>query len=281
MVILGMIGAYLDSALFSPSPPPKEERGGVRRPMVFQLKSPHPQPSPRLGGEREWQQCQVAPLLLGHHREIPVFAHSLVEFTVNPDAAIRGVFATTVVIKRKSWQTKRLMKNQRIAVWRGLRAAALLLSGGLVVTAQAQTNSATESPASATVKPLMHSRIFQWSDMPAQPTNIGVLRNFFDAPTATLDNLSCHVTTLDPGKEPHPAHRHPEEELLIIKEGTLEVVQNGVTNQVGAGGMVFCASNELHGWRNSSTNPVTYYVIHISPHDLAKPAPAEAKPSNK
>jgi len=113
--------------------------------------------------------------------------------------------------------------------------------------------------------------------MPAQPTDIGALRNVFDAPTATLENLSCHVTTLNPGKEPHPAHRHPEEELLIIKEGTLEVTQNGVTNQVSAGGMVFCASNELHGWRNSSTNPVTYYVIHISPRDLAKPAPAEKK----
>jgi XRE family transcriptional regulator, regulator of sulfur utilization len=170
------------------------------------------------------------------------------------------------------------MKNQQNNVWHGLLAAALLLlGGGLEVTAHAQTNSATGSPAPGTVKPPMHSQIFQWSDLRAQPTGIGMLRNVFDAPTATLDNLSCHVTTLDPGKEPHPAHSHPEEELLVIKEGTLEVVQNGVTNQVGAGGMVFCASNELHGWRNSSTNPVTYYVIHISPHDLAKPAPAEKK----
>ena len=174
------------------------------------------------------------------------------------------------------------MKNKRIAVWHGLHAVALVLvSAGLVGTANAQTNSATETPASGTLKPPMHSRIFQWSDLPAQPTGIGALRNVFDAPTATLDNLSCHATTLNPGKEPHPAHRHPEEELLIIKEGTLEVVQNGVTNQVSAGGMVFCASNELHGWRNSSTNPVTYYVIHISPHDLAKSAPSGENQPNK
>jgi XRE family transcriptional regulator, regulator of sulfur utilization len=170
------------------------------------------------------------------------------------------------------------MGNQRINVRRGLLAAALLLlSGGLDGTVHAQTNSATASPAAGAVKPPMQSRIFQWSDLPPQPTGIGVLRNVFDAPTATLENLSCHVTTLDPGKEPHPAHRHPEEELLVIKDGTLEVVQNGVTNQVGAGGMVFCASNELHGWRNSSTNPVTYYVIHVTPRDLAKPAQAEGK----
>jgi quercetin dioxygenase-like cupin family protein len=173
------------------------------------------------------------------------------------------------------------MRNQRINVWHGPLAVALLLvSGGLDVTVHAQTNSATESPTSGRAKSPMRSRIFQWSNMQARPTDIGTVRNVFDAPTATLENFSCHITTLNPGKEPHPAHRHPEEELLAIKEGTLEVTQNGVTNQVSAGGMVFCASNELHGWRNSSTNPVTYYVIHVYPHDLARSAQAE-KQSNK
>jgi hypothetical protein len=37
----------------SPSPPLKEERGGVRRPRRIQIQHPSPQPSPRLGGERE------------------------------------------------------------------------------------------------------------------------------------------------------------------------------------------------------------------------------------
>jgi quercetin dioxygenase-like cupin family protein len=187
---------------------------------------------------------------------------------------------TTIFTEKKFLQTKKLMGNQRMNVWHGLLASALLLSSsGLNV--HAQTNSATESSASSTAKPPMHSRIFQWSDMQARPTDIGASRNVFDAPTATLDNLSCHITTLNPGKEPHPAHRHPEEELLVIKEGTLEVTQNGVTNQVSAGGMVFCASNELHGWRNGSTNPVTYYVIHVSPRDLTKAVQAGEQKSSK
>jgi epoxyqueuosine reductase len=40
------------AAIFSPSPPPKEERGGVRSPII-QAQIPSPQPSPRSGGERE------------------------------------------------------------------------------------------------------------------------------------------------------------------------------------------------------------------------------------
>jgi quercetin dioxygenase-like cupin family protein len=174
------------------------------------------------------------------------------------------------------------MKNSNLERRRGISPAAiLLLSGCLLGTVHAQTNSMTASPASNNAKPTMHSRIFQWRDMQARPSDVATFRDVFDAPTATLDEYSCHVTTLNPGKEPHPAHQHPEEELLIIKEGTLEVVQNGVTNQVSAGGMVFCASNELHGWRNSSTNPVTYYVLKVYPHDLAKPAPDGESKANK
>ena len=174
------------------------------------------------------------------------------------------------------------MKNRNIGSCRGISLAAFfLLSGCLFGTVQAQTNSAAADPNSSRAKPIMRSQVFQWRDLPARSTDFATFRDVFDAPTATLDGYSCHVTTLNPGREPHPAHRHPEEELLIIKEGTLEVVQNGVTNQVSAGGMVFCASNELHGWRNSSTNPVTYYVLKVYPHDLAKPAEDGKLKSNK
>jgi XRE family transcriptional regulator, regulator of sulfur utilization len=174
------------------------------------------------------------------------------------------------------------MKNRSVESWNGIPLTALfLLSGCLYGTVHAQTNSVTASPASSSAKSPMHSRIFQWSDLQARASDVATFRDVFDAPTATLDEFSCHVTTLNPGKEPHPAHQHPEEELLIIKEGTLEVVQNSVTNRVSAGGMVFCASNELHGWRNSSTNPVTYYVLKVYPHDLAKPAQAGEPKANK
>jgi quercetin dioxygenase-like cupin family protein len=145
----------------------------------------------------------------------------------------------------------------------------------------AQTNLAGTSSAPATAKPVMRSRVFPWSDMKVQPSNIGVFRGVFDDPTATLDKFSCHVTTLNPGKEPHPAHRHPEEELIIVKEGTLEVVQNSVTNHVAAGGMIFCASNELHGWRNTSAHPVTYYVLKVYPHDLKMTVGLEEPKPNK
>ncbi len=145
-----------------------------------------------------------------------------------------------------------------------------ILPAVLLVSAALFLGGAHGQAPTAKAKPTLSSGVFQWSDMKVQPSSIGSFRNVFDSPTATLDAISCHITTLNPGKEPHPAHQHPEEELLIIKEGTLQVVQKGVTNNVGAGGMVFCASNELHGWRNVSADPVIYYVLKVVPHDLPK-----------
>ena len=37
-----------------------------------------------------------------------------------------------------------------------------------------------------------------------------------------------------------------------------------------AGGIIFEASNELHGLRNVGTNQAVYYVIKIEPRDLEK-----------
>lgn len=110
-------------------------------------------------------------------------------------------------------------------------------------------------------KPLMLSSVFDWSSAEVKPTKTGSRRDFFDAPTTTLDQLECHVTTINPGEAPHPPHQHPDEELIIVKEGTLEAMQNGVTKTAGAGSIIFEASNQLHGLRNIGKTPATYYVV--------------------
>jgi hypothetical protein len=52
-------------------------------------------------------------------------------------------------------------------------------------------------------KPVMGSAVFDWNTIPVKATNVGSVRQFFSAPTATLENLELHVTTLNPGQSPH------------------------------------------------------------------------------
>jgi XRE family transcriptional regulator, regulator of sulfur utilization len=109
---------------------------------------------------------------------------------------------------------------------------------------------------------LMQSSAFDWNAIPVKETKVGSVRSFFKAPTATLEELELHVTTLNPGQEPHPPHRHPNEEMVIIREGTVEVLVNGDWKRLGPGSVLFNASNQLHGLRNVGTIPAVYHVIN-------------------
>jgi len=44
------------------------------------------------------------------------------------------------------------------------------------------------------------SQLYQWDAIATEPTKTGSKRPFFKLPTGTLDLLSCHVTTLNPGE---------------------------------------------------------------------------------
>jgi quercetin dioxygenase-like cupin family protein len=122
---------------------------------------------------------------------------------------------------------------------------------------------------------LMGSSIFDWNSIEAKPTKIGSTRKFFQAPTATLDELECHVTTLNPGETPHPPHKHPDEELIIVKEGTVESLVNGQIKRVGPGSVIFQASNQMHSIRNVGETPATYHVIKWNSPGMLK---AKQKP---
>jgi quercetin dioxygenase-like cupin family protein len=129
----------------------------------------------------------------------------------------------------------------------------------------------------ADAKPVMGSAVFDWNTIPAKPTSVGSVRSFFSAPTATLENLEVHVTTLNPGQMPHPPHRHPNEELIVVQKGALEALSNGEWKRVGPGSVIFNGSNQLHGLKNAGTEPAVYHVINFKTAATPEPLP-EPKP---
>jgi acetyl esterase/lipase/quercetin dioxygenase-like cupin family protein len=118
-------------------------------------------------------------------------------------------------------------------------------------------------PMNPTPSAQLPSTVLDWEKLPVKPTKTGERRELFDSPTATFNNLEGHVTTLNPGETPHAPHRHPDEEMIIIRAGTLEVMINGVTQRVGAGSVFFFASNDLHGLRNVGETQATYFVLRF------------------
>ena len=116
-------------------------------------------------------------------------------------------------------------------------------------------------PLTTDQKHVQKSTVYEWTSADAKPNEWGAVRQVMRTPTPTLDELEIHISTLAPGKSPHAPHQHQHEELLIIKEGTLETFQSGATRKVGPGGIIFQASNEMHNVKNVGAAPATYYVI--------------------
>jgi quercetin dioxygenase-like cupin family protein len=110
--------------------------------------------------------------------------------------------------------------------------------------------------------PLLGSAVFDFKTVADKPTGVGSVRSFFQDRTATLEQLEVHVTTLNPGTSPHPPHRHPNEEMIIVRQGTVEALVNGEWKRVGPGSVIFFASNQLHGLKNVGTEPAVYHVVN-------------------
>ena len=131
------------------------------------------------------------------------------------------------------------------------------------------------------------STFVDWAALTERSTPTGIFRGVFDAPTPTMERFELHISTLNPGQTPHAPHRHPWEEILLLKAGNLEVSINGRTHPAGPGAVIFFAAHDVHTVRNTGAQPATYYVINFYP-DAARTvrdqpaadwAPADRLPS--
>jgi mannose-6-phosphate isomerase-like protein (cupin superfamily) len=125
------------------------------------------------------------------------------------------------------------------------RGAFLAMAGlaGVRAMAAAKLPNATMNPDKATIT----------------KEDFGELRVYFDGPTDQLKAMTAGSLMLKPGMQPHPPHQHPEEEMMVIAEGTGEIVVEGKKSHVGPGSMMYCAAGRLHGIVNTGKVPLLFY----------------------
>ena len=75
--------------------------------------------------------------------------------------------------------------------------------------------------------------------------------------------LDIHESEIPAGEAPHPPHQHVHEELMLIREGTMDVTIAGATTRLGPGSCAYVASNQMHGWRNAGTGIARYFVLAL------------------
>lgn len=140
-----------------------------------------------------------------------------------------------------------------------LALSSLAALGGLALDAEAQgVGDAGSEPV------LARSEVFRFDQLPvADLANGGATRKVMAGVLATGETVEVHESTLPPGKMPHPPHRHRNSELMLIREGSLEFLNDGKPERLGPGGVAFAASNVLHGLKNVGETPASYFVVAI------------------
>ena len=89
------------------------------------------------------------------------------------------------------------------------------------------------------------------------------MRQILKGDTHSGYQIDLHESELPAGRAPHPPHHHVHEEMLIVREGELEVMVAGKTTHLGPGSVAYIASNQEHGWRNAGTTTATYFVLAL------------------
>ena len=91
------------------------------------------------------------------------------------------------------------------------------------------------------------------------PDASGDLRIYHEGPTDMLKSMTAGSLRLKAGMSPHPPHKHPEEEFMVVAEGTGWIEIEGKRVDVGPGSLMYCGGNKLHAIKNTGQTPLLFY----------------------
>ena len=79
--------------------------------------------------------------------------------------------------------------------------------------------------------------------------------------TYGTENMFTAIADLLPGESVHPAHRHAEEEFLVITRGKGVWSVEGELSAANTGDLLYAAPWKMHGLVNTGLDTMTFFVI--------------------
>ena len=110
---------------------------------------------------------------------------------------------------------------------------------------------------------MLRSAALRFEEMPARRSGSITARQILKGATHSGFPIDLHQSELPAGESPHPPHRHIHEEMMLIREGVLDVSIDGRITRLGPGSVAYIASNRQHGWRNPGSEPARYFVLAL------------------
>ncbi len=136
-----------------------------------------------------------------------------------------------------------------------------------------QPGTAADAPPKA-----IKSKVISLKDTPENKGGWGVMRPYFTGQTLGTDRVFAAAGTIGPGKAVHGAHRHVEEEYLLITEGSGSWHLDGKNFPAKAGDLLYVEPWVWHGIRNTGDKPLSFVVVKYNAKGVKLPPRPDDKP---
>ena len=126
--------------------------------------------------------------------------------------------------------------------------------------------------AAADRKPAMlKSGVVSWDAAKTHKADWGEMRRYFTGETFGTRNVLTAVAIVEPGKAVHRAHRHAEEEYLVVAEGSGTWSLDGKEFPANRGDILYVEPWVYHGLANTGDKPLIFVVVRYNAKGVKTP----------
>lgn len=115
------------------------------------------------------------------------------------------------------------------------------------------------------------SQIVRWDDAKSHTADWGEMRFYFRGQTLATKDVLVAAAIVQPGKTVHAAHRHAEEEYLMLVEGSGTWSLDGKTTEARRGDVLYAAPWVYHGITNTGQRPLIFAVVRYNGKGINPP----------
>ena len=146
----------------------------------------------------------------------------------------------------------------------------------LPILAAATASAQNSTPANETAAagnaveklPRLGTQAYIFNELPVTTNGQNKQRRLFTGKTHTGFKLESHESDIAPGEVNHPPHQHLREEMMLVREGMMELTISGKPMKLGPGDVGYLGSNEIHNAKNVGTVRAQYFIVNIGRDDV-------------
>lgn len=158
-----------------------------------------------------------------------------------------------------------------------MRIVQVLFIAGTALGASRALNPLNSDPAKDGAAKALKSKVLRWEEAEAHSDRWGEIRKYFAGEGAGVKDLFTAMAVIKPGEALHKAHRHAEEEFLVILEGSGAWHLDGKEFPLQKGDVLYVEPWVMHGCTNTGAEPLKFFVVKWNGKGVPVPPEPPAK----